>query len=82
MNLVLETERQSEAKLIDARKSAEAAMIKAKGEQESIVARLEADRAFADLLANSPALLASRNWRRSRRFPRNRATISMSGSEI
>ncbi len=31
MNLVLETERQSEAKLIDARKTAEAEMIKARG---------------------------------------------------
>jgi regulator of protease activity HflC (stomatin/prohibitin superfamily) len=57
MNLVLETERQSEAKLIDARKTAEAAMIKARGEQESTVAKLEADRAFAELLASSPALM-------------------------
>lgn len=57
MNLVLETERQSEAKLIDARKTAEAAMIKARGEQESIVAKMEADRAAADLLASSPALM-------------------------
>ncbi len=57
MNLVLETERQSEAKLIDARKTAEAEMIKARGEQESLKAKLEADRAFAELLAASPALL-------------------------
>ncbi len=57
MNRVLETERQSEAMLILATKNAEAALIKARGDQEAIEIRVAADRALADQLAANPLLL-------------------------
>jgi regulator of protease activity HflC (stomatin/prohibitin superfamily) len=57
MNRVLETERQSEAMLILATKNAEAALIKARGDQEAIEIRVAADRALADQLAGNPMLL-------------------------
>ncbi len=57
MNRVLETERQSEAMLIQARKEAEATMLRAKGEYEALETRLASDRALAEQLERSPALL-------------------------
>ena len=57
MNRVLEAERQSEAMLIEARQRAEAILINANAEREAMEAKLEADRALADQLAASPALL-------------------------
>ena len=60
MNLVLETERTSEARLIEARQTAEAALIRARGEQEVLAAKLEADQRLSEQLANSPSLLRLR----------------------
>ena len=60
MNLVLETERTSEARLIEARKLAEAALIRARGEQEVLAAKLEADRKLGEQLAGSPTLMRLR----------------------
>lgn len=57
MNRVLETERQSEAMLIEARKKADATLISAKAQREIIENKLAADRALADQLDSSPALL-------------------------
>ena len=57
MNRVLEAERQSEAMLIEAQKKAEAILINARAEREATESKLEADRAMADQLAASPALL-------------------------
>ena len=60
MNLVLETERTSEARLIEARKTAEAALIRAHGEQEVLAARLESDRKLSEQLTGSPSLMRLR----------------------
>lgn len=57
MNRVLETERQSEAMLIQAAKNAEAALITARGQREAMESRLAADRALAEQLSAHPALL-------------------------
>ena len=57
MNRVLETERQSEAMLIEAKKGAEAAMLRAKGDRDVLESRLATDRALAEQLEASPALL-------------------------
>lgn len=60
MNRVLETERQSEAMLIEAQKKAEAARIIAEGERKAQAAKLEAERELAQQLTDFPALLRIR----------------------
>ena len=60
MNQVLETERISEAKLIEARKTAEARQILDKAEREAMEAKLDAERSLAELLDSSPAMLRLR----------------------
>jgi len=60
MNQVLETERTSEAKLIEARKTAEARKIYNEAERQAIQTKLEAERSLAELLEKSPAMLRLR----------------------
>jgi len=57
MNQVLETERRSEAMLIEAQKKAEATMIRTRGEREALESKLAAESALAEQLARNPALL-------------------------
>jgi regulator of protease activity HflC (stomatin/prohibitin superfamily) len=57
MNRVIETERESEARLIAAAKSAEVARIEADSQSAAMRRRLEADEEAAKLLRANPALL-------------------------
>ena len=57
MNRVLETERRSEAMLIEATKRAEANLITARGDREANDTRVASDQALADQLAAHPALM-------------------------
>jgi regulator of protease activity HflC (stomatin/prohibitin superfamily) len=60
MNRVIETERESEAAVIAASKTAQVARIKAEAETMAAKERLEADRAAAQLLAENPQLVRLR----------------------
>lgn len=57
MNRVLETERQSEAMLVEAQKKADAMLIGAKAERKVVESKLAADHTLAERLASSPELL-------------------------
>lgn len=60
MNRVLETERQSEAMLIEAGKKAEALMIETRAQNEANHDKLEGQQALAEQLKASPELLRLR----------------------
>jgi regulator of protease activity HflC (stomatin/prohibitin superfamily) len=60
MNKVIETERESEASLIRARKQAEVSRLEAEAHAASVEQRMEADQKAARLLADNPLLVRMR----------------------